>query len=817
MLLGLTLCSCNREELAPEYGNDTMQTLSVGLACIQTKTWLDYANKETGQSIKVYWSDGDQINVNGQSSLPLKVEPDTKLAQAKFQLPALQAPCRVIYPNSVVTETKYDSNGEIGISLPQTQPYMASTFAQGIAVMYGYSDQTENLKLKNLCAVVRVNITGNESIKIKEAKLVSTSADAPLCGKFRLNPQTGALSAVTGECVNEITLSFEEISLGENGRDFFFAIPAGEYPELVCYFTRADGMQMQNIWEREPDSPLEGGVIYSFNKVEYTPTAKPIETVDEWNEFASAMNAGQEHRFLYKDGSVRLGADIIGTDDVQPMSITSNFTHLLDGNGYSIHQDAATCALFSELSGELRNLTLSGNLDLTANGAPFVNTLRAGGKITRCTNNMEVTFDIKDSTTYVAGFAAILAGTQGEGTSVSEITGCTNNGSITGKTDYKNEKGYEVSIGGIIGDVLAYENHQMNEPLASPYSVQLTDCMNNGDIKFTPIPPDDAETTGSQLKDGMGINGMGGVVGAINKYMKISFKNCDNSGNITMSAERTVNKNGMKGFSICMGGVLGCGTTTYDRGVTVNGHDISLVDCDNSGLLYNCGDNYSRSTENANKVFTGGLAGALVGLDNKLAIVKSCTNVGDIITYDLCTDDVPKPTLVSTRPGYNAVAGGLIGFGGYIDMDDCSVNCKIGNGKRQMVAWGGVFGYIVRRFNLNNTSLTYSGYFQRISTYKMNRAVVGVYPTKTNDLEVDLGNSKITGFLNCSGVLYTTGKYPAYTVTDNLNNNATYKPTTSKFNTTSDVNAKNSIVYGQELEGKQFDYVDYSGAEISYK
>ena len=156
MLLGLTLCSCNREELAPECGNDTMQTLSVGLAGIQTKTWLDYANKEAGQPIKVYWSNGDQINVNGQASLPLKVDAGDTLSNAKFQLPVLQAPCRVIYPNSAVTETSYDNNGTIGISLPQTQPYMASTFAQGIAVMYGYSDQTENLKLKNLCAVVRV-------------------------------------------------------------------------------------------------------------------------------------------------------------------------------------------------------------------------------------------------------------------------------------------------------------------------------------------------------------------------------------------------------------------------------------------------------------------------------------------------------------------------------------------------------------------------------------------------------------------------------------------------------------------------------------
>ena len=99
----------------------------------------------------------------------------------------------------------------------------------------------------------------------------------------------------------------------------------------------------------------------------------------------------------------------------------------------------------------------------------------------------------------------------------------------------------------------------------------------------------------------------------------------------------------------------------------------------------------------------------------------------------------------------------------------------------------------------------------------MNRAVVGVYPTKTNDLEVDLSNSKITGFLTCSGILNTSGSYPSDKVTGNLNNMTDYQPKTYKFNTATDVKAKNSVVYGQALENTVFNDVDYSGAEISYK
>ena len=65
-----------------EKPHDDASALHVGISCVQTKTWLDY--QAGGSPLKVYWSDGDKINVNGISSLSLSVEDGTKTSLADF-------------------------------------------------------------------------------------------------------------------------------------------------------------------------------------------------------------------------------------------------------------------------------------------------------------------------------------------------------------------------------------------------------------------------------------------------------------------------------------------------------------------------------------------------------------------------------------------------------------------------------------------------------------------------------------------------------------------------------------------------------------
>ena len=755
LLTTLLYCSCNVEEPVGKPHDDA-SALHVGISCIQTKTWLDY--QAGGSPLKVYWSNGDKINVNGVSSLGLSVQEGEKTALADFHIYGVEAPFKVIYPASIVTELVYDEEGYINVELPSSQTYHPTSFAEGSAIMCGYSEDA-NVTLSNLCAAVRVNVKGTDEV----VSATVTSSSTPLCGQFKLNPQSASLAPVDGSSALSLELT-ENIVLTDNGVDFFFTLPAADYSEgLSFYFKNVEGRHLECIWR--PEGALEAGKLYSFNNVDYVPGAKDITTVEEWEEFAAAVNAETDEegaealqKYLYKGGFVRLGADI-QADGLT--SITKEFPYVFNGNGHTLTYSAKS-SLFDKLSGEIHDLTLNGNLDLTSEGAPFVRQLLPGASIKRCTNNMNVTFALHNKAVYVAGFAAVLPTLKKEGVIVTTISDCTNNGAITGTSSCEGlETAYNVAIGGVVGDVRGAGGGDN-----IPYSIVMENCRNTGNIMLTPIPPADHTTIG------MGLTGIGGLVGTFRSSKSIVMNDCDNSGDITISAKEMKTDKGMKAYSICMGGVIGCGTNQASLGLTLTGHDISLTGCDNTGVLYNCGDNYSTTATGNNKVYTGGIAGALVGLETDYAVVSNCTSTGDIIPYDIVAGE---QTVVSARPAYCAVAGGLIGYGGYLDMSDCVVNCQIGNGKRPMAAWAGMVGFLVRPFKLKDSRVHMNGYFQRVSAFKMNRAVIAVVPCKSGSKEADVAGSEITGNLSLSGYILTSGSTLSSDDKSNLSSTLTTK------------------------------------------
>lgn len=718
LLAAVALCSCGREEL-PEKTDGVV--LRAGLVSAQTKTWLDSEGSKDSPTKKVYWSDGDKINVNGQVSSPVSVTEGEKISEADFHLRSVDGPYNVIYPHDIVLDEIYDEAGCVTISLALSQTFHPTTFASGSAVMYGYSE-SENVTLHNLCAAVRVNLTG--AVGVSAASLVSESTDAPICGTFRLCPQTGELVPVEGEV--SLSLEFQEVTLSSEGTDFYFTIPAGDYSAgLSFYFTNAsDGRKMQCVWK--PEAALEAGRLYSFNEVTYAPEAKDIETAQEWEEFVLALaGEGDLGKFLYKDGAVRLGADIEG--DLS--SITSDFTYILDGAGHTLTRTNATKALFSTVSGEVRNLTVAGNLTLADEGATLANILAVGGKIANCTNKMTVTFELADHA-YVGGIVKTANG----GT----IEGCVNDGVITVKVDVS-AADKNAAVGGILARVEAADA-----------DITVKNCKNTSDVILMPNSAADASF-------GMKVCGLGGIVGWVNKAQSVTLDNCDNEGNVTFSADLIKGENGTAAYSICVGGVLGIGAPQNTSGYLItpsaeNGYAMTFTGCDNIGTVYNGGVVYLSASTSTKKqtnkrVFTGGLAGSLLGKEAAYVSLTSCTNTGMVYTYDLTGDTASKEAC------YCAVSGGLVGFGGYLDMDACTVNCTMGNGKRAVMSYGGVIGCAIMPFELSNSNVFVSGYYQRIGNYQGNRAAVAAVPvlfgtntSNTMNIAPNLSGSKIT---NC--------------------------------------------------------------------
>lgn len=723
-----------------------------------TKTTMWYETGLESGKFTTYFMDADHITVNGyESGNIIKVE-GTNGSKFNFEIPFDEG--KDVGP--YYAATAYHVDEEVNPNYDETthtytllvssnQSYRlaksntVTSFYTGADILAAYGEDL-HLSFKHLSTFLAISLEGETEFKDNIKTVYVRQGDGGnIAGRWYLKfdgNNEPYLEPDATKLTNVIKYNCVVSDIAENGVEqskvLIIGVPSYDYPEGLLVTIKDVNGNFASYHIKEANYKSKGGVIIPF-KPKFNPGSGVIKTAADWEDFAAAVNSGNDSK-LYRwvgNGTVKLGANI---EAENLSSITKTFPYVFDGDGFSIKREKATKSLFYELSGEIKNLTLEGTLTLTDDGAPFVKNLCAGARITDCTNNMNVTFNVTSGPFYIGGIASIMVKQDSGDKSDTQIVGCKNKGQITGTGNFTTKNG-TVAIGGIVADIRAAGGN-------APYDVVFTGCTNEGSINFAPIPPADNATTGMKLC------GIGGIAGWLRSGKALTFDTCVNKGNITLSAEHMTNDKAMEAYAICVGGIIGFGTVTTNSLVTKDGYDITLNKCTNSGVLYNCGDNYSKTTEWTNKVYTGGLAGSLMGLSNKYASIKTCANTGNIFTYDLVTGD---QTIVSQRPAYNAVAGGLVGYGGYLDIDGCTVNCQIGSGKRAMVAWGGMVGFLVKPFNLKDSKIHLSGYFQRISNYKFNRAVVGVVPLTGGAAATDISGSKITGTLEITGLVHSSG------------------------------------------------------------
>ena len=694
LLSALLLASCTEEAVQ-------VTGLRAGISATLTRTWLD--SEGGGTTLQVYWSDGDRINVNGQNSAPLSVSTGGKVSDAEFLLRSVTPPFNVIYPAEIVTGGAYDTEGRINITVPSTQEYRPGSFGNGAAVLYGWSRNADDgVQMNNLFAAVRVLLKGDAATVIDEATL--SAGDEALAGVFSLTPKDGTLTPVEG--VKQLSLNVGEgVNLATEGTWFYFAIPAKEYPGGLGFTFKQASDRRAMLCSWTPAEALKPGVLYSFSNVDFTPGAKDIESPDDWNEFAATINSGGDMGKWLRDGVVHLGADIEADDLTK---VTANLTCEFDGQGHTITRTAATGALFRNIRGKVHDLRIAGTVTSTATTCGALSdSLYAGGVVSNCINDASVTVNAA-TYTRAGGFFGIVKG----GT----VSGCVNNGDVTVSADCSEATVLNLQAGGFSG--------QLDVTGSTGSDILLKDCVNTGAIVADPVCNIDESTYGITLA------GIGGIAGWLRGNVHpFTLDNCDNSGTITYSAEHIKPKTGTKAYSVSVGGIVGIAGDInaaygiYSTSVGDNGLDVTLTGCDNTGTVHNCGITASGGKNTNTKVYTGGIAGSLVGTAEKYAGMSACSNTGTILTYDIFGENA-----ATTAPAYCHVAAGLIGYGGYVSIDGCTVNCTIGNGVRQSNAMAGCIGYAMRAFSVTNSTVWFNGLWTRVSGFNLNSGTVAVVP-----------------------------------------------------------------------------------------
>ena len=745
------LSGCVNETLQPESSKELK--VSVSLASVQTKTYLGEVD---GNVRQVYWSEGDAVSMNGFASDVLTADQAGK-ATADFKFYNGSVPYRVIYPASICKE--FTPDGMVTVDVPATQEYSSDSFGKGSAILYGYSDvEGSPVVLHNLCGAVKVSLKSEAGAMIKRAVLISNDKTVPVAGTFVIDPQTGAYTVSEG--VKSISLNIDQVTVDANGQQsFYFTVPYGSYPAgFTVKFYDSDLRPMECSWLRGKDATEAGvtiaaGKLYEFNPVDFIPGKKEILTGEDWKNIAEQINAGKtDWKAAYLDGNtIRLGDDIVLPEGTP--RIVANFTYELDGKGYSITNPSASDALIKTLpsGGVIRNLTMAGEMktpDATktlVEVAAFVHTI-SGGKIEDCVN--EMVFNVDSKRVIFGAFARTF--------SAGEINRCVNNADMNITMDLASQKSDDLSSadfksfgGGLVATCF--------EPTTG--SPVFNDCVNNGDLNIS------VNTVGL----GLARAGFAGVLGYISlkadaKYKEYCpiLKNCTNNGDVTFSY---VDNSANSKIQCSVGGIVGLSAALISTKSTsptsdvkygaisasADHYHVEIENCTNTGRINNNATSSVTAAEFNSKIYTGGIAGALLGSRTNHAKIKNCTNTGEVVPYSVKVNPYSRASICG-------VSGGILGLGGYVDIEGGVMNAKVGSAQTRSFATAGVIGLAVHKFSIKDMSVNADiSMIQTDDKYTKNSHALAV-TNSTEILKTDLSGSEITGcqfagsfLISCSG------------------------------------------------------------------
>lgn len=602
----------------PEQQEDEAVTMVIGAELSDspdaddvTKTLVSDNGDKT---YSVFWADGDQILVNGETSTNIDIDPDNKKS-ASFTLPVVDAPYCAVYPAGLYVKDSYKTVKEdstvIEITIPSTQKYVEKGFDPDAAIMTARGEAGGGLAFKHAMAYLKVVVTGTAVKSIR----VNGNDNEALSGAYTISySKSGiAFGPQKNEKGKAIGNTSATISCGESGvasgTPVFIAVPAREYKRGLT-LTIVDAENHYQVVRSMKAFNAGPGMVYpttiTFNAAG-TYLEGGIYTVEDWNGFVAAVNKGDWSAWKTTvDGKygVHLMADINSstnlprTNDKKADGSKCEWDGVFYGHNHIITH-AGTEPLFLHVgkTGKIMDLKVAGErIANTNNGWPGVFVLNNSGEINNCESSVNITLEGNSTNA-----STICRSNNGK------IINCRNTGSITIKNPTA-----EVKVGGIT--------------LYS--SGEITGCTNTGAINVT----------------GVDVNCLvsGVVLMASGKVSDLA-----NERDITVEANLTARR------EIYVGGVIGkCETTKTDI-ITAGNATGEIFRCKNSG-------NLTIRKSGAFHIKGGCLGGVAASVNTgtttkDCTIFDSCINSGNISFYE-------KETELNKGIPYGAYAvGGILG------------------------------------------------------------------------------------------------------------------------------------------------------------
>lgn len=761
--IALAVAGCAKEiegEIqVPEQQEEEAGTMVIGAELSDssdaddvTKTLISDNGDKT---YSVFWADGDQILVNGETSTNIDIDPVNKKS-ASFTLDVVDAPYCAVYPASLYVAGSYNTEKKdtaiIEITIPSTQKYVEKGFDPNAAIMTARGEAGGGLAFKHAMAYLKVAVNGTTVKSIR----VNGNDNEALSGAYTISYSKSGIAF--GPKKNEegkaIGNTSATISCGESGvasgTPVFIAIPAREYKRGLT-LTIVDAENHYQVVRSMKTFTAVPGKVYP-TAVDFKSAGTYLEggiyTVEDWNGFVAAVNNGDWSAWnTTVDGNegVHLMADIHSstnlprTNDKKADGSKCEWNGVFYGHNHIITH-AGTEPLFLHVgetgkimdlkvagnriantnngwpgvlalnnNGEIRNCESSVNITLEGNSTNASTICRSNnGKIINCKNTGNITINNPAAEVKVGGITLYSSGT---------IIGCTNKGAVnvtgvdvnclvsgvvlmaSGKvSDLANEGDMAVEANLTasreiyMGGVIGKcETPEINIIPAGNVVGEIFRCKNSGNLKIQ-------KSGAFHMKGGC----LGGVAASVNTGSSTKdctiFDSCTNSGSISFYEKETILNNGIPSGAYAVGGILGRCSVLKDvyYDFSSKSYTVIRVNCVNTGNIDVCtanGQPMKDGNSGARQTYVGGIAGFVGG-----GVVRG-------------NKDSTSPYTIKLGSLFGGIcAGGILGGSYATRVDDVAsyVNVNFAKSANTYVAptkigyVGAVLGWAASSISINN-------------------------------------------------------------------------------------------------------------------
>ena len=583
----LLAVACNQEELQDPNGTAVEVPSNGFLAGIETKVSLE-------DDFSLSWEEGDKVAIwngtellapytaqtAGKTTVLLGEDVNTDLAHCAF------------YPYDAVVE--FEENTVTAV-IPGQQTPKSGTFPFNPSVAYAPAG-VQTLQFYNICGLVGFEITEDEQ-GVNNVVIFGNNGE-DLTGTVKVSyDEVSAPKANVVKGVKSVTLQATETFAPGT---YYVAILPQEYKNVIT-ITMNTPAGKQYKKDSKPFTLRRSHRINAMNINDGEFGAENvISNAAELQAFFNVVNA-DENKGAGMVGKIVADIDLSHIDNFTP---AAEFAGTLDG-AYTVGEETrnysisnTTSHLIGTLSetGVVKNINVSGNIEIAADDDAAFIALNNAGKISYCKTSGDAK-TIKDDLVFTKERAvgAIAARTSGT------IEYCTNEAAITLKplsvaTPAAQKRDGAQYLGGIAGFATAGT---------------IAGCTNTATGSVTYTTPDNGAILSYACLGGI-LGTSESVLGVSGHQNKVSIADSDNAAKITYESKAEFS--GDKNNGLAIGGVVG-----YLEG--------TLKGCDNSGEVYARGykhDSEANIKARVRPLAAAGVAGVVT------ESIENCSNSGKV-------------------------------------------------------------------------------------------------------------------------------------------------------------------------------------------